>query len=146
VAEEGMINSSPTVDEGAGSSAAGGGAADVAEAAEGEIIATSAGANFFAISKKAFISSRVRPWEEFTFGLGKRACKNTNEYKESKSTEVTYVTGRNRRCMGLKGDISFFGLLQALEVSRRRNLLDRGPGNAMRNFLGRGLIINYRGN
>jgi hypothetical protein len=47
--------------------------------------------------------------------------------------------------MGLKGDISFFGLLQALEVLGRRNLLDRGPGNPMCNFLGRGLIINYRG-
>jgi hypothetical protein len=48
--------------------------------------------------------------------------------------------------MGLQGDISFFGLLQALEVSGCKNLLDRGPGNPMRNFLGRGLIINYRGN
>jgi hypothetical protein len=48
--------------------------------------------------------------------------------------------------MGLKADIGFFGLLQALEVSGRRNLLDRGPGNPMRNFLGRRLIINYRGN
>jgi hypothetical protein len=48
--------------------------------------------------------------------------------------------------MGLQGNISFFGLLQALEVSGRRNLLDRGPGNPMNNFLGRGLIINYRWN
>jgi hypothetical protein len=77
---------------------------------------------------------------------GKRVSKNTKEYKESKSTEVTYITGRNRRCMGLQGNISFFCLLQALEVSGRRNLLDRGPGNPVRNFLGRGLIINYRWN
>jgi hypothetical protein len=68
-----MINSSPTVDKGAGSFAVGGGAADVAEAAEGEIIATSAGANFFAFSMKVFISSRVRPWEEFTFSQSKSA-------------------------------------------------------------------------
>jgi hypothetical protein len=62
-----MTNSSPEVDGGAGSSTAGGGAADAAEAAEGDIIATSAGANFFAFSKKAFISSWVRPWGELTF-------------------------------------------------------------------------------
>jgi hypothetical protein len=68
-----MINSSPTVDGGAGFSAAGGGAAEVAEAAEGEIIATSVGANFFAFSKKVFISSRVRLWEEFTFSQSKSA-------------------------------------------------------------------------
>jgi hypothetical protein len=61
MAEEGMVNSSPTVDGGAGSSAAGGGAVDVAEAAEGEIIDASAGTNFFAFSKKAFNSARVRP-------------------------------------------------------------------------------------
>jgi hypothetical protein len=73
VVEEGMTNSSPEVDGGAGSSAAGGGATDVAEAAEGEIIATSAGANFFAFSKKAFISSRVRPWGELTFSQSKSA-------------------------------------------------------------------------
>jgi hypothetical protein len=66
--------------------------------------------------------------------------------KRSKSTEVTYVTGRNHRRMGFKGDIGFFGLLQALEVLGHRNLLDRGPGNPMRKFLGRRLIINYRGN
>jgi hypothetical protein len=47
--------------------------------------------------------------------------------------------------MGFQRDIGFFGLLQALEVSGRRNLLDRGPGNPRRNFLGRGLIINCRG-
>jgi hypothetical protein len=52
VAEEGMANSSLEVDGGTGSSVAGGGAADAVEAAEGEIIATNAGANFFAFSKK----------------------------------------------------------------------------------------------
>jgi hypothetical protein len=67
VAEEGMVVSSPEVDGGAGSSTAGGGAADAAEDAEGEIIATNVGANFFAFSKKAFISSRVRLWGELTF-------------------------------------------------------------------------------
>jgi hypothetical protein len=60
VAEEGMVNSSPTVDGGAGSSTPGGGAVDVTEAAEGEIIDASVGANFFAFSKKAFNSARVR--------------------------------------------------------------------------------------
>jgi hypothetical protein len=62
-----MTNSSPTVDGGAGSSAVGGDVVDAAEAAEGEIIVANAGANFFAFSKKAFISSRVRPWGELTF-------------------------------------------------------------------------------
>jgi hypothetical protein len=38
-----------------------------AEAAEGEIIATMAGANLFAFSKKAFSSEWERPWEEPTF-------------------------------------------------------------------------------
>jgi hypothetical protein len=61
VAEEGMANSLPAVKGGAGSSIAGVGAVDVAEAAEGEIIDTRAGANFFAFSKKAFSSERVRP-------------------------------------------------------------------------------------
>jgi hypothetical protein len=68
-----MTNASPTVDGGAGSSAAGGGAVDVAEVVEGEIVATSAGANFFAFSKKAVISSWVRPWGEFTFSQSKSA-------------------------------------------------------------------------
>jgi hypothetical protein len=67
VAEEGMAVSSPEVDGGTGSSAAGGAAADAAVDAEGEIIATKAGANFFTFSKKAFISSWVRPWGELTF-------------------------------------------------------------------------------
>jgi hypothetical protein len=61
VAEEGTTDSSPEVDGGTGSSTAGGGAADAAEDAEGEISITNAGVNFFAFSKKAFISSRVRP-------------------------------------------------------------------------------------
>jgi hypothetical protein len=61
MAEEGMANSSPAVEGGAGSSVAGVSAADVAEAAEGEIMDTRAGANFFAFSKKAFSSERVRP-------------------------------------------------------------------------------------
>jgi hypothetical protein len=61
VAEEGMVNSSTTVEEGVGSSAAGVGAVDVAEAAEGEIIDARAGTNFFAFSKKAFNSARVWP-------------------------------------------------------------------------------------
>jgi hypothetical protein len=57
VAEEGMINSSPIVEGGAGSFVAGGGTEDVTEATEGEIIDTRAGANFFAFSKKAFNSA-----------------------------------------------------------------------------------------
>jgi hypothetical protein len=61
-----MTNSSPAVDGGARSSAAGG-AVDAAEAAEGDIMATSASTNFFAFSKKAFISSWVWPWGELTF-------------------------------------------------------------------------------
>jgi hypothetical protein len=62
MAEEGMANSAPA--GGTGSSIARveeGGAVEVAEAAEGEIIDTRAGANFFAFSKKAFNSERVRP-------------------------------------------------------------------------------------
>jgi hypothetical protein len=61
VAEEGAANSSPDVDGGTGSFTAGGGAADTAEDADGEIVVTNAGANFFSFSKKAFISSRVWP-------------------------------------------------------------------------------------
>jgi hypothetical protein len=61
VVEEGVANSSPEVDGGTGSFAAGGGAAGTAEAAEGEIVVNNAGANFFTFSKKAFISSRVWP-------------------------------------------------------------------------------------
>jgi hypothetical protein len=43
------------------------GAVVVAEAAEGEIIATMPGAYLFAFSKKAFSSERGRPWEEPSF-------------------------------------------------------------------------------
>jgi hypothetical protein len=64
VAEEGMAEAMPAVEGGAGSSVAGVkevGEVEAAEAAEGEIIDTRAGANFFAFSKKAFSSERVRP-------------------------------------------------------------------------------------
>jgi hypothetical protein len=64
VAEEGMAKAMPSVEGGAGSSVAGVkgvGVIEVAKAAEGEIIDTRAGANFFAFSKKAFNSERVRP-------------------------------------------------------------------------------------
>jgi hypothetical protein len=73
VAEEGVTNSSPAVDGGARAFAAGGGIVDAAEAAEGEIIATSAGVNFLAFSKKVFISSRVQPWGELTLSQSKSA-------------------------------------------------------------------------
>jgi hypothetical protein len=43
------------------------GVAEVAEAAEGEIIDTMPGAYLFAFSKKAFGSERGRRWEELTF-------------------------------------------------------------------------------
>jgi hypothetical protein len=56
-----MVDSSPTVEGGASSSIARVGAVDVAEAVEGEIINARADANFFAFSKKAFNSERVRP-------------------------------------------------------------------------------------
>jgi hypothetical protein len=61
VAEEGMINTLPIVEEGVGSFIAGVSAVDVAEATEGEIIDTRVGTNFFAFTKKAFNSARVRP-------------------------------------------------------------------------------------
>jgi hypothetical protein len=64
VAEEGMAEALPAVEGGTGSSIAevkGVGVVEAAEAAEGEIIDTKAGANFFAFSKKAFKSKRVRP-------------------------------------------------------------------------------------
>jgi hypothetical protein len=67
VAEGGAANFSPEVDGGTGFSAGGGGASGTAEAAEGEIVINNAGANFFAFSKKAFISSQVWPWGELTF-------------------------------------------------------------------------------
>jgi hypothetical protein len=43
------------------------GVVEVAEAAEGEIIATMPGLYLFAFSKKAFSSEWGRPWEELTF-------------------------------------------------------------------------------
>jgi hypothetical protein len=64
VAEEGMANSAPEVEGGAESAVTGveeGGATEVVAAAEGEIIDTMAGTNFFAFSKKDFSSKRVRP-------------------------------------------------------------------------------------
>jgi hypothetical protein len=67
VAEEGVAAAPPVVGGGADSLLAGIEGAGAGEAAEGEIIATMAGANFFAFSKKAFSSERVRPWEEPTF-------------------------------------------------------------------------------
>jgi hypothetical protein len=69
VAEEGVVAAAPVVGGGADSLVAGikgASAGEAAEAAEGEIIATMAGANFFTFSKKAFSSERVRPWEEPT--------------------------------------------------------------------------------
>jgi hypothetical protein len=70
VAEEGVAEAAPVVGGGADSSVAGiegAGAGEVADAAKGEIIATMAGENFFAFSKKAFSFERVRPWEEPIF-------------------------------------------------------------------------------
>jgi hypothetical protein len=64
VAEEGVANSAPEVEGGAESTIAGveeGGTTEAAAAAEGEIIDTMAGTNFFAFSKKDFSSERVRP-------------------------------------------------------------------------------------
>jgi hypothetical protein len=58
-----MAEAAPAVEGGANSFVAGVKEAGVEEAAEGEIIATMAGENFFAFSKKAFSSERVRPWE-----------------------------------------------------------------------------------
>jgi hypothetical protein len=43
------------------------GVAEVEEAAEGEIIETMPGANFFAFSKNPRSSERGQPWEELTF-------------------------------------------------------------------------------
>jgi hypothetical protein len=64
VAEEGMANLAREVEGGAESAVAGveeGGVTEAAEAAEGEMIDTMAGASFFAFSKKVFTSERVRP-------------------------------------------------------------------------------------
>jgi hypothetical protein len=70
VAEEGAAEAAPAVGGGADSFVARveeAGKEEAAEAAEGEIFATMAGANFFAFSKKAYSSEQVRPWEEPTF-------------------------------------------------------------------------------
>jgi hypothetical protein len=59
-----MANSAPAVEGGAESVVAGVeevGVEEAAEAAEGEMIDTMAGASFFTFSKKAFNSERVRP-------------------------------------------------------------------------------------
>jgi hypothetical protein len=59
-----MAKSAPAVEGGAESAVAGAeeaGVKEAAEAAEGEMIDTMAGASFFAFSKKAFNSERVRP-------------------------------------------------------------------------------------
>jgi hypothetical protein len=59
-----MAKAMPVVEGGAGSFVAGVkgvGVVEVAEAAEGEIIDTRVGANFFAFSKKAFNSEWVQP-------------------------------------------------------------------------------------
>jgi hypothetical protein len=73
MAEEGMANPSPEVNGGAGSFVVGADVVDAAEVAEGEIITTNAGANFFAFSNKTFISLRVRPWGELTFSQSRSA-------------------------------------------------------------------------
>jgi hypothetical protein len=59
-----MANSAPAVEGGAESAVAGVeevGVKEAADATEGEMIDTMAGASFFAFSKKAFSSERVRP-------------------------------------------------------------------------------------
>jgi hypothetical protein len=64
VVEEGMANSAPAVEGGAELAIAGVkevGLKEAAKAVEGEMIDTMMGASFFAFSKKAFSSERVRP-------------------------------------------------------------------------------------
>jgi hypothetical protein len=59
-----MANSAPAIEGGVESAIAGVeevGVKEAADAAEGEMIDTMAGASFFAFSKKAFSSERVRP-------------------------------------------------------------------------------------
>jgi hypothetical protein len=56
-----MVEAAPAVGGGTGSAIAGVEEAGIEEATEGEIIDTMVGANFFAFSKKAFSSERVRP-------------------------------------------------------------------------------------
>jgi hypothetical protein len=70
MAEEGMAEAAPAVGGGTDSFIASveeAGVEEATEVAEGEIIATMAGENFFAFSKKAFSSERVQPCEEPTF-------------------------------------------------------------------------------
>jgi hypothetical protein len=74
--EEGVVEAALAVEGGAGSAFAGveeAGTEEAAEAAEGEIIDTMAGANLFAFLKKAFSSERVQPWGELTFSQSKSA-------------------------------------------------------------------------
>jgi hypothetical protein len=76
VAEEGMAEAAPAIGGGVDSLVAGikgAGAGEAAEAAEGEIITTMAGENFFAFSKKDFNSERLRPWEEPIFSQSNSA-------------------------------------------------------------------------
>jgi hypothetical protein len=68
-----MAEVAPAVGGGAESFVAGVEEAGIEEAAEGEIIATMAGKNFFAFSKKAFSSEQVQPWEEPTFSQSSSA-------------------------------------------------------------------------
>jgi hypothetical protein len=56
-----MANSAPAVEGGAESAIIGVEEVGVKGATEGEMIDTMAGASFFAFSKKAFNSERVRP-------------------------------------------------------------------------------------
>jgi hypothetical protein len=76
VVEEGVEEAAPVVGGGADSLVTGiegAGAGEAAEAAEGEIIATIAGKNFFAFSKKAFSSEWVWPWGEPIFSQSNSA-------------------------------------------------------------------------
>jgi hypothetical protein len=108
MAEEGIANPSPEVNGGAGSSIVGAGIVDAVEAAEGEIIATSAGANFFAFSKKTFISLRVRPWGELIFSqsistMRKRKCNST--LSTALQREPLQLEGRVFNCIEGLGKI-----------------------------------------
>jgi hypothetical protein len=91
MAEEGVAEAAPVVGGGTDSLVARierAGVEESAEAAEGEIIATMAGANFFAFSKKAFSSERVRPWEEPTFSQSNSApCAYENAMAPSASNK-----------------------------------------------------------
>jgi hypothetical protein len=99
VAEEGMAEAAPVVGGGADSLVAGiegAGAGEAAEAAEGEIIAMMAGKNFFAFSKKAFSSERLRPWEEPIFS-------------QSNSAPCAYENAMAPRHLASKKGLSFEG-------------------------------------